>query len=43
VDILYLQVPPIEPGTGNCFKRNLPRDHTFFALTPDGQLPTDGC
>lgn len=43
VDILYIQTPPIETGVGNCFTRNWPPDFTFFAATPDGQLPTDGC
>ncbi len=43
VDILYLQTPPFEPGVGNCFKKNKPRDFTFFSSEPDGQLPTDGC
>lgn len=43
VDILYIQSPPIETGTGNCFAKNRPRTFTFFAATPDGQLPTDGC
>ncbi|MDG2049341.1 MAG: right-handed parallel beta-helix repeat-containing protein [Myxococcota bacterium] len=42
VDILYIQTPPIEPGTGNCFRDNYPEGYTFFAL-PDGELPTDGC
>jgi len=43
VDILYLQTPPIEPGTGNCFEKNQPDTFTFFSSEPDGQLPTDGC
>ena len=46
VDILYFQTPPPagpEPGTGNCFKKNLPETFTFFSSEPDGQLPTDGC
>jgi hypothetical protein len=43
VDILYLQTPPFEPGTGNCFKKNLPKTFTFFSSEPDGLLPTDGC
>ena len=46
VDILYVQTPPPfgpEPGTGNCFRANLPRAFTFFSTEPDGQLPTDGC
>ena len=40
VDILYLQ---FEPASGNCFKKNKPDTFTFFASTPDGELPTDGC
>jgi hypothetical protein len=44
VDILYIQTPPFEPGTGNCFEKNKPKKGlTFLAATPDGQLPTDGC
>ena len=43
VDILYLQTPPFEPGTGNCFRRNRPSTFTFFSSEPDGTLPTDGC
>ncbi|MEP4487129.1 MAG: right-handed parallel beta-helix repeat-containing protein [Halioglobus sp.] len=44
VDILYVQTPPIEPGTGNCFKKNKPKnDVTFYSSEPDGELPTDGC
>jgi hypothetical protein len=43
VDILYLQTPPFEPGTGNCFEKNKPRGFTFYSSEPDGQLPTDGC
>ena len=43
VDILYFQTPPFEPGTGNCFKKNLPKTFTFFSSEPDGLLPTDGC
>lgn len=39
-DILYLQTPPFEPGTGNCFKENT---GTFTSSQPDGALPTDGC
>jgi len=42
VDILYLQTPSIEPGTGNCFRDNYPEGYSFFAL-PGGTLPTDGC
>ena len=45
-DVIYLQTPPPagpEPGTGNCFIFNGPEGFTFFASTPDGQLPTDGC
>jgi hypothetical protein len=42
-DILYLQTPPFEPGTGNCFEKNKPSGFTFFSSEPDGQLPTDGC
>jgi hypothetical protein len=41
VDILYIQTPPFEPGVGNCFEKN--HFDTFFAATPDGELPTDGC
>jgi parallel beta-helix repeat protein len=40
-DIIYLQTPPFEPGTGNCFKRNRPDTFTFFSS--EGTLPTDGC
>ncbi len=40
-DILYLQTPPFEPGTGNCFRDNV--FTTFFSSEPDGQLPTAGC
>ena len=43
VDILYVQTPPFEPGTGNCFQKNQPADFTFFSTQPDGLLPTDGC
>src|SRR5688572_16531531 len=43
VDILYLQIPPTEPGVGNCFEKNKPKTFTFFSSDPDGQLPTDGC
>ncbi|MFK7898271.1 MAG: right-handed parallel beta-helix repeat-containing protein [Myxococcota bacterium] len=39
-DILYLQTPPFEPGTGNCFRQNT---GTFSSSEADGQLPTDGC
>ena len=42
-DVIYLQTPPFEPGTGNCFRNNQPSDLTFFSSEPDGQLPTDGC
>lgn len=43
-DILFLQTPALdEPGTGNCFGKNLPEDSTFFSSKPGGQLPTDGC
>lgn len=42
-DILYLQTPPVEPGTGNCFENNIPSTFTFFSSEPDGELPTDGC
>ena len=41
VDILYLQTPPFEPGTGNCFEKNKPSTFTYFSS--DGELPTDGC
>jgi hypothetical protein len=53
-DIIYLQTPPVEPGTGNGCKKNKPKDVTFFSF-PDGpppplgtgepadELPTDGC
>ncbi|MFT5042512.1 MAG: hypothetical protein ACI8TX_003499 [Hyphomicrobiaceae bacterium] len=40
-DIIYLQTPPFEPGTGNCFQDN--ELDTFFSATGDGELPTDGC
>jgi parallel beta-helix repeat protein len=41
VDLLYLQ---FEPASGNCFKKNKPKnDYTFFSSEPDGELPTDGC
>jgi parallel beta-helix repeat protein len=43
VDILYLQTPPFEPGTGNCFEKNKPSKFTYFSSEPDGELPTDGC
>jgi Right handed beta helix region len=43
VDILYIETPPIEPGTGNCFEKNKPDGFTFFSTEPDGLLPTDGC
>ena len=43
VDILYLQVPPTEPGVGNCFEKNRPKDFTFLSSEPGGQLPDDGC
>ena len=42
-DILYVQTPPFEPGTGNCFEKNKPSGFTFFSSEPDGLLPTDGC
>lgn len=42
-EIIYLQTPPFEPGTGNCFEKNRPNDFTFFSSEPDGELPTDGC
>ncbi len=42
-DLIYIQTPPFEPGTGNCYENNEPATLTFFAATPDGQLPTDGC
>ncbi|MFK8032176.1 MAG: right-handed parallel beta-helix repeat-containing protein [Gammaproteobacteria bacterium] len=43
-DVIYLQTPPFEPGTGNCFKNNRPHEaFTFFSSEPDGELPTDGC
>lgn len=42
-DVIYLQTPPFEPGTGNCFENNEPLDFTFYSSEPDGQLPTDGC
>jgi parallel beta-helix repeat protein len=43
VDILYVQTPPFEPGTGNCFEKNKPSTFTFFSSELDGELPTDGC
>jgi hypothetical protein len=43
VDILYVQTPPIEPGTGNCFEKNKPSGFSFYSSQPDGLLPTDGC
>jgi hypothetical protein len=39
VDILYLQTPPFEPGTGNCFDANV----YDSAFSSEGTLPTDGC
>ena len=43
VDILYVQTPPFEPGTGNCFEKNKPKNgFTFYSSEPDGELPTDG-
>lgn len=42
VDILYIQTPPFEPGTGNCFKKNKPKKGVTF-FSSDGELPTDGC
>lgn len=39
-DIVYFQ---FEQASGNCFDRNKPEGFTFFASTPDGELPTDGC
>ena len=42
-DMIYLQTPPFEMGTGNCFEKNRPDTFTFFSSEPDGQLPTDGC
>jgi hypothetical protein len=41
VDILYVQTPPFEPGTGNCFEQNRPSTLTFFSS--EGVLPSDGC
>ncbi len=43
-DVIYLQTPPFEPGTDNCFMKNMPlNEFTFFSSEPDGQLPTAGC
>jgi nitrous oxidase accessory protein NosD len=42
-DIIYLQTPPFEPGTGNCFQNNKPKSFSFFSSEPDEKLPTDGC
>ncbi len=43
-DVIYLQTPPFEPGTGNCFEKNKPKNtFTFFSSEPDGELPTEGC
>ncbi len=45
VDLLYLQTPPDETGTGNCFERNdqagVPP--SFDSNFPGGGLPDDGC
>jgi hypothetical protein len=42
-DILYLQTPPFEPGTGNCIRQKKNDVFTFTSSEPDGELPTDGC
>jgi hypothetical protein len=40
-DITYFQ---FEAASGNCFEKNKPiGGFTFFASTPDTELPTDGC
>jgi hypothetical protein len=39
-DITYFQ---FEAASGNCFEKNKPEGFTYFASTPDGELPTDGC
>ena len=39
-DIIYLQTPPFEPGTENCFEDNT---FTTFFASPGPNLPTDGC
>ena len=44
VDILYLQVPPDETGTGNCVEKNDQSGSlTFDSNFPGGGLPDDGC
>ncbi len=41
-DLLYFNL--IETSSGNCFKKNKPKNgFTFVSSQPDGQLPTDGC
>jgi hypothetical protein len=41
VDMLFIHLSG--EATGNCYRRNKPDGFSFFSLTPDGQLPTDGC
>jgi hypothetical protein len=40
-DLLYLAIPGVDAGTGNCFEENI--FDTFFSAFPVGPLPTDGC
>jgi hypothetical protein len=40
-DLLYLVLPGIDAGTGNCFEDNI--FDTSFSAFPVGPLPTDGC
>jgi hypothetical protein len=43
-DIIYYQLEAQPDGAGNCFYDNKPFGaFTFYANTPDGELPTDGC
>jgi parallel beta-helix repeat protein len=50
VDLLYVQFEIPEAGSGNCFKKNKPKNgFTSYAAYPEapppagGPLPTDGC
>jgi len=43
-DIIYYQLEAQPDGAGNCFYDNKPfGGFTYYANTPDGELPTDGC
>ena len=43
-DLTYFQFETAPGASGNCFKRNKPKnDVSFVSSEPDGELPTDGC